>query len=444
MTAPAEVLLRCLQSPSRLAADELAAISAGLWQMVLDRAVEYEVEGLLYRRLSSTSLAPAVPDSVLQRLKDLYSCSAMWNRKVLDDARVVLAALRQNGIEVAVLKGAHLAEAVYRDVALRPMTDIDLLVRPSELARAEQLLIELGFGSGQRPNVDATQALHHHLEPFRRTAATTVEVHWNIVQPNSPFSIDIEGLWNRARPCVVAGVHVLGLGPADLLLHLCTHASYHHRFGIDHPHGIALKHLHDIAFVATELGDEIDWPQLVAIANTDGRARYIYATFALVSAMFGTRFPPETLALKHGPAEDEVATDVRACAINSKGERLSVRYRQMGQTTGWFAKTLALFRIVFPAPTALRLIYDVPAESPLLYGYYFVRPVDLLFRRGSVVLAMARLTSGPRLEIEDAERCSRVETWLDGKGPLPELLVRCSPPPHCDGATTSSSVRTTW
>jgi hypothetical protein len=411
MTAPAEVLLRCLQSPSRLAADELAAISAGLWQMVLDRAVEYEVEGLLYRRLSSKSLAPAMPDSVLQRLKDLYSCSAMWNRKVLDDARAVLTELRRNGIEVAVLKGAHLAEAVYRDVALRPMIDIDLLVRSCELARAEKILVELGFGSGQRPDVDATRALHHHLEPFRRAGATTVEVHWNIVQPKSPFSIDIEGLWHRARPCVVAGVHVLALGPADLLLHLCTHASYNHRFGIDHHQGIALKHLHDIAFVATELRDEIDWPQLVAIANADGRARYIYATFAVVSAMFGTRFPPETLALKHGPAEDEVATDVRACMISPKRER-SEGYRRMRQSTGWFAKTLSLFGTVFPAPTLLRQIYHVPAASRFLYGYYVVRPVDLLFRRGSVVLGMAGLTSSLR---EHTERCSRLETWLDGQ-----------------------------
>jgi hypothetical protein len=415
MTA-AEVLLRCLQSPSRLAADELAAISSGLWQMVLDRAVEYEVEGLLYRRLSSKSLAPAVPDPVRQRLKDLYSCSAMWNRKVLDDARVVLAALRRNGIEVAVLKGAHLAEAVYRDVALRPMTDIDLLVRSSELARAEKILVELGFVSEQRPDVDTPRALHYHLEPFRKTGATTVEVHWSIARPNSPVSIDIEDLWLRARPCVVAGVQVLALGPADLLLHLCTHASYHHRFGIDHPHGIALKHLHDIAFVATELRDEIDWPQLVAIANADGRARYIYATFAVVSAMFGTRFPPETLALKHGPAEDEVAMDVLACAIGPKGEhRGSAGYRHMRQSTGWLARTLALFRIVFPAPIALRRMYDIPAGSRLLYGYYLVRPVDLLFRRGSLVLGMARLTSALRREreIEDAERCRRLDTWLE-------------------------------
>lgn len=412
MTDAADVLLSCLQSRSRLTAGELAAISDSLWQKVLDRAVEGEVEGLLYRRLSSKSLAPAVPDSVLQKLKDLYFCSAMCNRKVRDDAGAVLGALRRNGIEVAVLKGAYLAEAVYRDVALRPMTDIDLLVRSSELARAEKILVELGFGSGQRPDVDATRALHHHLTPFKGTGTTTVEVHWNIEQPNSPFSIDIEGLWHRARPSVVAGVHVLGLGPADLLLHLCTHASYHHRFGIDHRHGIALKHLHDIAFVATELRDEIDWTELVAIANADGRARYIYATFVLVSAMFGTRFPPETLALKHGPAEDEIVTDVRACVSGAKRELL-VGYRQMRHNTGWFAKTLALLRTVFPAPTALRSAYGVPAESRLLYGYYLWRPLDLLFRRGNVVLGMAGLTSSLRRELEDAERCSRIETWLD-------------------------------
>jgi hypothetical protein len=31
-----------------------------------------------------------------------------------------------------------------------------------------------------------------------QSACQTVEVHWNIARPDSPVSIDIEGLWHRA------------------------------------------------------------------------------------------------------------------------------------------------------------------------------------------------------------------------------------------------------
>ena len=47
-----------------------------------------------------------------------------------------------------------------------------------------------------------------------------------------------------------------------------------------------------------------------------------------------------------------------------------------------------------------------------LYGYYVVRPVDLLIRRGSLPASMAGLTAGFRREFEVAER---VQIWLGNR-----------------------------
>jgi hypothetical protein len=57
----------------------------------------------------------------------------------------VLRALGAGGVPVIVLKGAVLADAVYRDPAHRPMRDIDLLVRRDDVPRVLEHAAALGL-----------------------------------------------------------------------------------------------------------------------------------------------------------------------------------------------------------------------------------------------------------------------------------------------------------
>jgi len=50
----------------------------------------------------------------------------------------VLKQLQRGGIEVIVLKGAYLAKTVYQSEALRVIGDMDLLVKPADLSKAEK------------------------------------------------------------------------------------------------------------------------------------------------------------------------------------------------------------------------------------------------------------------------------------------------------------------
>jgi hypothetical protein len=56
-----------------------------------------------------------------------------------------LEALRRAGIEPLVVKGMVLAYELYDDVADRPMSDVDLRVRPRELVRAVRALLARGW-----------------------------------------------------------------------------------------------------------------------------------------------------------------------------------------------------------------------------------------------------------------------------------------------------------
>src|SRR5204863_3333585 len=59
----------------------------------------------------------------------------------------VIACLQFASIPATVLKGAALSRALYGNPGLRAPVDIDLLVAPSNLARAVDALRQLGYGS---------------------------------------------------------------------------------------------------------------------------------------------------------------------------------------------------------------------------------------------------------------------------------------------------------
>ena len=91
------------------------------------------------------------------------------------------------------------------------MGDLDLLVQRTDLERSAARLQELGYASDGCPDIDAYCEKVNHLPAFVRPGATSIEVHWAIEDPTCPFKIDIGGLWERARPAVIAGVETLVL-----------------------------------------------------------------------------------------------------------------------------------------------------------------------------------------------------------------------------------------
>jgi hypothetical protein len=144
----------------------------------------------------------------------------------------VLRRLRNCDIPVIVLKGAFLAEAVYIDPALRSsMADVDIMVPRQELPRVQATLLDMGYAPREREDIELRCRTTKGLAPFTRSGFT-VEPHWHIVHPTSPFRVDTAGLWARARPATIAGVEVLALSPEDLLLHLCLHTVQKHSLGL--------------------------------------------------------------------------------------------------------------------------------------------------------------------------------------------------------------------
>lgn len=194
------------------------------WTLLTEMARGGDLAPHLHHDLRRTG-RDGVPPDVMNRLQQLYLGSTGRSTIIRHELEEVLTALRDAKLDVIVLKGAALAGTVYRDPALRPMCNVDLLVRKEDIEKACRVLLGIGCRSGSCLSLEAQQRREHHLAMLRRPGGLGIEVHWTLAPLHTPFEPDLNGLWDRAQPACVADVLVLTLPAEDTLLHVSVHSA---------------------------------------------------------------------------------------------------------------------------------------------------------------------------------------------------------------------------
>jgi hypothetical protein len=162
-----------------------------------------------------------IDDPVVDRLHEGYRHAASENQILFRRAAYLLRALREEGIETLVLKGAALALGYYGDPGLRPMTDLDVLVRPDAAVAAGDVLRQCGWLPDRA--VTPTYLAITHAEPFRDPDDYQCDLHWRLFGGRGADAD--AGLWSRSVTLTVEGVVTRTLSPTDHLLHVCVHGT---------------------------------------------------------------------------------------------------------------------------------------------------------------------------------------------------------------------------
>jgi len=261
------------------------------WQHVLRRAQRNRIAPSLHQELERAPARDLVPPEVRQELRRRYYLTGLQNALFCDELKSILRAFRQEGVDAVLLKGMALAETVWRNVALRPMADIDLLVREEDLDAADEILSSLGHVASERyRSKEWYRRSHHHLAPrYNQEQGIAVELHRNIVVPDDHFSVDISGVWQRAQYVTVAGVDTRVLSPEDQIIHLCLHVSH------DDPFVGKIGSLMDIAQAVRHYGDSIRWNWIRAQAVQNNFGRFVYYPLYLAKDEFGVAIPGSVL-----------------------------------------------------------------------------------------------------------------------------------------------------
>jgi len=199
----------------------------------LKKARENGVAAVVYSRLNEIKEdCPNIPSDVLEELKNDYYLNATMNTLVFEKLGEVLEALKKSGPEVIVLKGAALAENVYGNIALRPMADIDLLVRKEDMIGIDEQLRVLDYQPTDTSvdDIDFSSTYLTTLD-YRSFSENSLSfhIHWHFVNstiPNESYirNIRMEDVWRDAEETRIADVETGIMAPHHLLIHLSEHA----------------------------------------------------------------------------------------------------------------------------------------------------------------------------------------------------------------------------
>ncbi|HET6516462.1 MAG TPA: nucleotidyltransferase family protein [Thermodesulfovibrionales bacterium] len=391
-------LLSCIRS-GRDAAFAIKDISKNSldWDEIIDSASWHTVAPLVYGTLKDMPERRFVPPKAIDVLKEAYY--AAWGRNMLLYAELgrVLEAFRAEGIEVILLKGAALAKTLYPDIGMRPMNDVDIMVKREDLFQAERRLSELGYVFHGGNTLEWWRENYCHIGYVYPEQSVLVELHWHITSKTDSSGIhglvsDVtEGFWRRAHHGEHFGDNVRILSPEDALLHLSLHF-LKHRFPYNNQRIFtsrgALMQISDIFLILKRHGDDIGPKIFGQETGVQGAFSLVEFVVCLVQKIMEDRISSKLMTNCRAAHGDHEALNLMAKKIFIREETRTGASHDLVHSLSKenvYCAIRKIFRAFFPSREVIAKKYGVPLSSKRIYLYYCRRPVDLLLRHKSSI-----------------------------------------------------------
>ena len=371
------------------------------WEWVVRLALKNRVGPLLYRNLQETGLSTLLPAKARAALEKSYylslSRSTLFERAI----REILLRFRKEGIESILLRGLLLGETVYGDTALRPFTDIDLLIRKQDLARVRDVLFDLAYRPPPQGIDDKYFERNHlHLQYSKREGGVVAEIHWALDHKYTVFNVNYTEIFAEAISGEVAGVEALLMPPENLLLSLCIHLikhCYYSKYILPRPDfgelilatGSLIQHC-DIAEVIRRYGPDLDWDLTLRKARRWQIEATVQPSLASVVKLFDAPVPQAVLEGLPPPQTSWLEGKIFALAVrNLRGEAVKsgpwrlLRRLLDPRSNLMFrpVRLLDLLRYLWPDSQFIVGRYNVsnPVKVRLYYGLHFWKAICELF-----------------------------------------------------------------
>ena len=308
------------QSPGE---EETIRIGAGLrmvldWDNLVARASDEGLAPFLYRRCRDLGLLTCIPARAREFLRSSYRQTVLHNLYLLRFMEELDWVAGGRGLSVVVLKGAALLNSIYEDVGLRPMEDIDLMVRIEDLGLLKLLLEQMGFAPDRfYPDTYKRGIIHVDLHTDFLSAH-------RIRSRRALIKIQPEKVWDRVEPVMEGANHLYRLSLYDNLIALSFHM---------------LKHCFtrliwfvDIKEILIKQGVRFDWPGLAESARKMGGQRCLLYVLIMTKHLLGLNVPDDALR-SFGRADLSII------------EQYILRIRLANEPVGRLSQLLCLFQI---------------------------------------------------------------------------------------------------
>ncbi len=295
--------------------------SLSAWDEFTRAAIEHGVAGLILDRSQKTAVK--IPKSALDTLRQAAMTVAAYNMRLICELEDLVCAMNQAAIPVLLLKGAALNLTLYPKVNQRPMTDLDLLIQPSDVNRTSSVLAKAGYVPGVALIRDDFFPRFYHETEWISQSASPVRIDLH-ARPFRPLRIaqtmPDDALFDNAKTVAVGNGQALIPNDEHMLIHLAAHAAFH---GCNR-----LIWLYDIKRFVEQRAYTIDWDMVTQKCHEWKLAPAVLAAIRKATTLLGPFCPEpviselerrshhwkDRLILRHAPRD--AASPIGHVAVN--------------------------------------------------------------------------------------------------------------------------------
>ena len=227
------------------------------WNPLIQEAEREGVAPLLYKHCKTLDFD--IPDQYWRLLQSLYLRNRRSNDIRTSAVCEILYGCDIEKIDVLIVKGIALCSFVYSETAFRPMRDIDLLVKKVDLAKAQKILLELGYVPDTEHDVPDN---YYHLVPMRKTIdglPISIELHHNLLPFHPQYPLwPLERSYSSCLELEINSTRARTLNLEDTLRYIYLH-------GFKAPltyEPFRFVHVADIVSVVEKFVHTIDWQRI--------------------------------------------------------------------------------------------------------------------------------------------------------------------------------------
>ncbi len=316
---------------------ELLSITTD-WPALIELADEQGVLPLLTRYLAQLKEG-VVPAGIQSRLSEASRAQTRFTLSMTAELFRILDHFRKMGVEVLLTKGPVLSQRCYGDAGLRQFTDLDLIVRHRDIARAAEEMLGLGYDSKvPLQTIQAGKAPGEYVFTKRGTNLLA-EFHTERTFRYHPRPLSVEKLFERHTMVNFDGQDVPALSIEDELLLISIHGAKHF--------WERLLWIADVAALVSR--QQVDWNRAIEVAQEVQAERMLRIALLLVLRVARTNLPKNVaMEISADTAAAKIAEQIKRRLIATEPAPFSLSHRaafRMKMRGGLFTGAAYLLRL---------------------------------------------------------------------------------------------------
>ncbi len=356
------------------------------WNSFVDIVICNGIAPVVRKNLTASKNVCKIPESIISRLNQVYFKILSRNILLTTHFKNIIAAFSEKNIEVIALKGMYLSELIYQNIGLRPMSDIDLLVKKTDAETCRDILLKLGHTDQEVTPSELIKETEKHFAPLVKDNIS-VEIHHKLHNEQYGYTINTDDFWKNANPVFLHGVSSLALSPNDLLIHLCIHLDSHNAIS-----NIQLRHISDIVNILEFFKDKLDWQKFENSCVQNNCSQNVFGNLLLIKKYYNAQIP-ENIIQRNKHYSNALTEEIFINTLGNNEEEIERKKRDfmaernlqnLKRVKGFRNKMFYLLGDMFPKKEFMYQNYKI--KNKKLLCFYYLKRLSIGFVKMLMVI----------------------------------------------------------